>query len=166
MVVKNLILLVIVIAVLVSSGCTNTLNSKETIENSNQLQLNENPTLIETFHNEDDYVAILNQNTTNPPECLHASLLLQRASYNQTTRELKLAFFNNGENPLTGFRIKITNLNETITLITYGEFFIWKNEIRVIKLKNYENIKKVSIQSLQCKNAQDYFEKQYITGLS
>ena len=97
--------------------------------------------------------------------CARAQLLIQRAYYDNDTKELTLALFNTGDVPLEGFAVRLTYQNETITSTKFEDLNISYQDIKTITLSTDDTLKQVVVQSLQCRGAQDMIGRYDIQGL-
>lgn len=97
--------------------------------------------------------------------CARAQLLIQRAYYENSTNELTLALFNTGDVPLNGFHITLTYQNDSLVSRKYETFNISYQDIKTLTTAAEENLKSVSVRSLQCRGAQDFVGRYDIQGL-
>jgi flagellin-like protein len=97
--------------------------------------------------------------------CSKAQLLIQRAYYDNTTQMLTLALFNTGDVPLSGFSVRFTYNNETVTSEKFETMNISYQDIKTVTIQTDETLKQVAVQSLQCRGAQDLISRYDIQGL-
>ncbi|MEM5871879.1 MAG: type IV pilin [Candidatus Aenigmatarchaeota archaeon] len=97
--------------------------------------------------------------------CSRAQILIQRAYYNDDTKNLTLTLFNTGDVPLKGFSIRIVYQNESIISIKREDLNISYQDIQTIEIETDKDIKQVVVQSLQCRGAQDLIGRYDIQGL-
>ena len=97
--------------------------------------------------------------------CARAGLLIQRAYYDNNTKELSLALFNTGDVPLEGFSVRLVYQNETIVSQKFESLNISYQDIKTVKVSADDTLKQVFVQSLQCRGAQDLIGRYDIQGL-
>lgn len=99
--------------------------------------------------------------------CGRAQLLIQSATYNDTSGVLSMALFNTGDVPLKGFVARLTYANNTVVSDRTGleDLEIQSQDISTVSLTTDDTLDKVVIQALQCRGAQDLIGKYDIRGL-
>ena len=97
--------------------------------------------------------------------CSKAQLLIQRAYYDNATQTLTIALFNTGDTPLNGFAVRTTYQNESIESTKFESLNISYQDIKTVALAAGDTLKEVSVQSLQCRGAQDMVGRYDIQGL-
>lgn len=97
--------------------------------------------------------------------CAKSQLLIQRAYFDNTTKELTVALFNTGDVPLKGFAVRLTYQNESIVSVKLEEMNISYQDIKTVTLATDETLKQVVAQSLECRGAQDLITRYDIQGL-
>ncbi|MEE9322936.1 MAG: archaellin/type IV pilin N-terminal domain-containing protein [Candidatus Aenigmarchaeota archaeon] len=97
--------------------------------------------------------------------CSRAQLLIQRAYFNNATKELTLALFNTGDVSLSGYAVRLTYQNETIVSTKFETSNISYQDIKTVVLSSDDTLKEVLIQSLECRGAQDLVGRYDIQGL-
>ncbi len=97
--------------------------------------------------------------------CSKAQLLIQRAYFDNATQTLTLALFNTGDVPLSGFAVRLSYQNESITSTKLEDMNISYQDIKTVALPTDDNVKQVVVQSLQCRGAQDLIGRYDVQGL-
>ena len=97
--------------------------------------------------------------------CARAQMLIQRAYYDNSTKDLTLALFNTGDVPLRGFSVRLEYSNNTIDATKMESLNISYQDIETVTLKTDEGLKQVVVQSMECRGAQDLVNKYDIQGL-
>lgn len=97
--------------------------------------------------------------------CARAQMLIQRAYYDNSTKDLTLALFNTGDVPLRGFSVRLEYSNNTIESTKMESLNISYQDIETVTLKTDESLKQVVVQSMECRGAQDLVNKYDIQGL-
>lgn len=97
--------------------------------------------------------------------CARAQLLIQKAYYDNTTKEITIALFNTGDVPLEGFNVLLTYQNESIEATKFESLNISYQDIKTVTLSTDDTLNQVVVQSLQCRGAQDLVGRYDIQGL-
>jgi flagellin-like protein len=97
--------------------------------------------------------------------CARAQLLIQRAYFDNTTKNLTLALFNTGDVSLNGFAVRLTYQNESIVSEKFETLNISYQDIKTVVLQTDDTLKQVVAQSLECRGAQDLITRYDIQGL-
>ena len=99
--------------------------------------------------------------------CAHARISLLNAYYNPGTGNVNLLVFNGGDIPLTGFTILVSSKEATPPQVNrnYIETEIKENDIGVLLVSYNDQIDSITVQSIECQNAQDLIRLFDVEGL-
>ncbi|UCD07634.1 MAG: hypothetical protein JSW41_01550 [Candidatus Aenigmatarchaeota archaeon] len=97
--------------------------------------------------------------------CSDAQVLIQRAHYNNATKDLTLVLFNTGNITLNGFDIQMVYENQTTYSKEFKNMDIPTQDTETTILSTDETLLQIVVQSLECRNAQDLIGRNDILGL-
>jgi len=129
---RIIIFSVMIITVLISSGCTNIKNKEKALQNITEEYLNQSEEL---------------------KYCARAYILINKAIYD--SGELTLCLLNMGDVKLKGFEITViyeNNYNETFK---YEDLEILPQTTQSLRMNLTDTLKRINVKSSQCKAASD-----------
>lgn len=98
--------------------------------------------------------------------CSNAQILIQNGYYNASGHTLYLTVYNVGKVPLTGFTLIMTYNNGTVVPdTTYQATNLSSQAISTFNTSASDNLQEATIQSRECRGAQDFLTKYEIEGL-
>jgi hypothetical protein len=116
---------------------------------------------ISNYTGSDEFI---NQSKSVLQFCSKAQLMIQGAYYDSGTKELTLSLFNTGDFSLNGFDVKVIYQNESITSSKFENLNISNQTIKTVILIVDNTLKQITVQSLQCRGAQDLIGRYDIEG--
>ena len=98
-------------------------------------------------------------------KCAGAHIAIQRAYYNPDTGNISLAVYNTGDIPLTGFSVIVSYPGTVEAIKDFLTREIRKGDTGILQVKYNESIKTITVQSVECRNAQDMVNIHDVSGL-
>jgi len=129
---RIIIFSVMIIIVLISSGCTNIENKEKALQNITEEYLNQSEEL---------------------KYCARASIMINKAIYD--SGELTLCLLNMGDVKLKGFEITVIYENNHNETFKYEDLEILPQTTQPLRMNLTDTLKQINVKSSQCKAASD-----------
>jgi len=97
-------------------------------------------------------------------KCAGAHIAI-KAYYSPDTGSIGLAVYNAGDIPLTGFSVIVSYPGTVEAIKDFVTREIMKEDTEILQVKYNGSIKTITVQSVECRNAQDMVDIHDVSGL-